>query len=415
MLCGENIAWGEEGFFSAALLLEITIRLISSRTKTDRRVGDETQCGAVTRGRIYLNHRKRGRKLTSFEHNFNHATTVHGGVTEENSLFCYIRDDMSGQRLLDAIQFLNVTKSVATKHLAVRQRQLDVFTRTSSLTKGIKSQTDGLILTARAAAELAKRFNDSPSDHATNRSEPSPPTQADQFRVETQIPSSATGASKDTGTGILDVSPQQEEFYRPSGEPAPESAGTPRVIIPRATNDTQVGFDKDINADVFRSPIAATSVAAGGIAISPQQEESYQPSPEPAAASTETPRNQISQATSTTQMGIDKDINANVYQSSMGTGKAATEPQNLSEDMMKDIFHSPRVARVLSRKPPADSRFRVESKKREPIIQAFKKVEPSIVVEDMVTPDSNVSRQLQLARCPFMLTAHRSSRRLQPS
>ncbi|KAL3495605.1 ABC1 family-domain-containing protein [Aspergillus germanicus] len=301
---------------------------------------------------------------------------------------------MSGQRLLDAIQFLNVTKSVATKHLAVRQRQLDVFTRTSSLTKGIKSQTDGLILTARAAAELAKRFNDSPLDHATNRSEPSPPTQADQFRVETQIPSSVTGASKDTGTGILDVSPQQEEFYRHSREPAAESAGTPRVIVPRATNDTQVGLDKDINADVFRSPVAAISVAAGGIATSPQQEESYQPSLEPAATSTETPRNQVSQARSTTQVGIDKDINANVYQSSVGTGKTATEPQDLSEDLMKDIFHSPRVARVLSRKPPADSRFRVESKKREPILQAFKKVEPSIVVEDMVTPDSKIESEI---------------------
>ena len=66
---------------------------------------------------------------------------------------------MSGRRLLDAIQVLNVAKSVATKHLAVRQRQLDLFTRTSSLTKGIKEQADGLVLTAQAAADLASRFN----------------------------------------------------------------------------------------------------------------------------------------------------------------------------------------------------------------------------------------------------------------
>ncbi|CEL01656.1 Putative Molecular chaperone (ABC1) [Aspergillus calidoustus] len=295
---------------------------------------------------------------------------------------------MSGKRLLDAIQFLNVTKSVATKHLAVRQRQLDVFTRTSSLTKGIKSQTDGLILTARAAAELAKRFNDSSPDHTTGRSEPSPPTHADQFPTETQIPSSVTGASKDNRTGKLDVSPQQEEFYRPSGEQAAESAGTPRVIVPRATNEAQVALDKDIHADVFRSPVAAPSVAAGWIAISPQQEESYQPSPEPAVTPTGTPRVRIPQAISNTQVGIDKEIDADVYQAPVGTEKAATEPQHLSEDMMKDIFHSPRVARVLSRKPAADPRFRVEAKRREP-----QEVNPSIV-EDIVTPASKIESEI---------------------
>jgi hypothetical protein len=33
---------------------------------------------------------------------------------------------MSGKRLLDAIQFLNVSKTVAAKHLAIRQHQLVV-------------------------------------------------------------------------------------------------------------------------------------------------------------------------------------------------------------------------------------------------------------------------------------------------
>ncbi|KAL2815940.1 ABC1 family-domain-containing protein [Aspergillus granulosus] len=292
---------------------------------------------------------------------------------------------MSGKRLLDAIQFLNVTKSVATKHLAVRQRQLDVFTRTSSLTKGIKSQTDGLILTAKAAAELAKRFNDppptqSPSDHTTGPSEPAP-TQA-EFRAETQIPKSVTRASKNDGVGELDASSQQEEPYRPSDEPA----------VPQATSDTRVGLDKDINADVYQSPVAASSMVqdgARGTDGSPQQEESYQRSKEPAATPAGTP--------SDTQVGIDKDINADVYQSPIDTGKAATEQQELSEDMMKDIFHSPRVAKVLSRKPHPDPRvdlrFRAQEKRRESMLQASEKIEPSIV-EDIVTPDSKIESEI---------------------
>lgn len=77
---------------------------------------------------------------------------------------------MSGKRLLDAIQLFNAAKSVASKHIGVRQRQLDVFTRTSSLTKGIKGQVDGLVLTAQAAAALTKRFNEPPSRPAESNS-----------------------------------------------------------------------------------------------------------------------------------------------------------------------------------------------------------------------------------------------------
>ncbi|KAL3457799.1 ABC1 family-domain-containing protein [Aspergillus heterothallicus] len=303
---------------------------------------------------------------------------------------------MSGKRLLDAIQFLNVTKSVATKHLAVRQRQLDVFTRTSSFTKGIKNQTDGLILTAKAAAELAKRFNDppptqSPPNYDTGFSDPSPPT-----HTENRIPSNATKTSKDVGTGKLDVSPQQEEFYRPSVEPATEPAGRPQVILPQATSDTQVGLDKDINADVYQSSVAAQSVlmdSAGEIGVSPQQEESYQRSPEPNATPDATPRVKVPQATSDTQVGLDKDINADIYQSSMDTRKSAAEQSDIPEEMMKDIFHSPRVARVLSRKRHADRAADFEPISAERRITEPRKVEPSIV-GDIVTPNLKIESEI---------------------
>ncbi|KAL2855463.1 ABC1 family-domain-containing protein [Aspergillus pseudoustus] len=298
---------------------------------------------------------------------------------------------MSGKRLLDAIQFLNVTKSVATKHLAVRQRQLDVFTRTSSLTKGIKNQTDGLLLTAKAAAELAKRFNDSPT--TPGFSEPGPrPTQAPPDRIS----SSVTRASKDVGTGKLGATPQQEEFYRASGEPTAEPAGRPQVTIPQATSDTQVGLDKDINADVYQSPVAAPPAADGdtsGIGVSPRREGSYQCSQEPAATPAGTPRVKVPRGTRDTQVGMDKDINADVYQSPMDTRK-----QDLSEDMMKDIFHSPRVARVLSRKSNVDLREDLRSRaeerrKRDAMSQPPQKLEPSIV-EDIVTPESKIEAEI---------------------
>ncbi|WEW61939.1 hypothetical protein PRK78_007439 [Emydomyces testavorans] len=66
---------------------------------------------------------------------------------------------MSGRRLLDAIRVLNATRNVATKHLALQRQHLDVHARTSSLTKGAKSQLDRIELAIKAAADLARKLN----------------------------------------------------------------------------------------------------------------------------------------------------------------------------------------------------------------------------------------------------------------
>ena len=181
---------------------------------------------------------------------------------------------MSGRRLLDALQVLNVTKSVAAKHLAVRQRQLDVFTRTSSLTKGIQSQTEGLILSAQAAAALARRFNEpSPSDYtpkpADTAATPKPPpatkpeeARKSQRQAESQIPASAATYSGGEVPEQLSVSQQQDTFYKPSQETVPKPSGLPRVKVPKTGGRDQVGIDQDINADVFHYPVGGDPAAS---------------------------------------------------------------------------------------------------------------------------------------------------------
>ncbi|KAL4750215.1 hypothetical protein BDW72DRAFT_176282 [Aspergillus terricola var. indicus] len=312
---------------------------------------------------------------------------------------------MSGKRLLDAIQFLNVAKSVATKHLAVRQQQLDIYTRTSSLTKGIKSQTDGLILTAKAAAALAKRFNDgSPPQSSTTPvrpSESSPSAQKDQG-TETKIPSAVSGASPNAGRGQLRASPQQEEFYQPSREPAAEPAGTPRVEVPQATSNTQVGLDKDINADVYQLSARASHekdasghTGADRFNVSAQQ-EAYQPAPDPAAGRARAPEVVLPQAISSTQTMMNQDINADVYHSPVDP-KSESQQQDLPDEMIKDLFHSPKVARSLARKTAADWRFRPmdakEKGEREAGEQTIENVEPRIV-EDIVPSTSKIDSEI---------------------
>jgi aarF domain-containing kinase len=211
---------------------------------------------------------------------------------------------MSGRRLLDAIQFLNVSKTVAAKHLAIRQHQLDVYTRTSSLTKGIKDQADGLVLTAQAAAALARRFNDSPpSSSPTTAPGPSadkptsphtsatPPPDAArklQRQAEFQVPASAAQYAGDEKPGSLNVSQQQDVFYESSKQNAPDLSALPRVKLPKAAGDVQAGVDDGLNADVFHS------------ATGPEKK---------------------------------------------------TAEEDISEEMMQGLFHSRRVGRMLSGKP----------------------------------------------------------------
>ncbi|KAF7717646.1 Uncharacterized protein PECH_002977 [Penicillium ucsense] len=262
---------------------------------------------------------------------------------------------MSGRRVLDAIHFLNVSKSIAVKHLAIRQQQLDVYTRTSSLTKGLKEQAEGLILTAQAAATLARRFNEderspappptpsapslmpqtrtvdmSKGDHTVVETSATPkPLTAEEARrlqrqAEFQVPSHTAQYKGDETLNGLNVSPQQEVFYEPSHQTAPNLSALPRMKLPKAAEDAQsTGYD-GLNADVFY--LARKS-----------------------------------------------------EKSNMGA-----ETSELPEEVMQNLFQSPRVSRMLSGKPGPPPRAQAQWPPvdrdrfvREELAQATETPEPS--------------------------------------
>ncbi|PWY82984.1 ABC1-domain-containing protein [Aspergillus heteromorphus CBS 117.55] len=270
---------------------------------------------------------------------------------------------MSGKRLLDAIQLCNVAGTVAAKHLAVRQRQLDLFTRTSSLTKGIQSQVEGLCLTAQAAAALAKRFNDSPSPSASQSAPaPSPqpprPTTTEpratslspdearkaQRQAEDQIPSLAAGHNGGA-PNPLDVSQQQDVYYEPSKTTTPGLSGLPRVKLPKAASDIQTAVDSNINADVFNSPVSKEK-----------------------PVSSEKP--------------------------------TVGQEGEISDEMMQDIFHSPKVAKMLSRQAAADLSYKGRSampRQAEPVSNEDLLKEEARVVEEMVSGNTPVESETAAA------------------
>lgn len=65
---------------------------------------------------------------------------------------------MTGKQLLDAVYILKASRSVLVKHVELRSRQLDIYSKTSSLVKAFKSQTSRFPLTVRAISNLADRL-----------------------------------------------------------------------------------------------------------------------------------------------------------------------------------------------------------------------------------------------------------------
>ena len=66
---------------------------------------------------------------------------------------------MSGRRLLDAARLLGAAGAVAKSHYAIRSQQWELYTKTSTLARAVKNQTDRVTVTAGAAYALARRFS----------------------------------------------------------------------------------------------------------------------------------------------------------------------------------------------------------------------------------------------------------------
>jgi aarF domain-containing kinase len=68
---------------------------------------------------------------------------------------------MAGRKLLDLASLFNASRGVAQKHVALRARQLDVYNRTSTISRAVRNQTQRVTETAKAAFVLASRLNES--------------------------------------------------------------------------------------------------------------------------------------------------------------------------------------------------------------------------------------------------------------
>lgn len=88
---------------------------------------------------------------------------------------------MAGKRLVDAAKLFNAARGVAKQHIALRSQQLDVYSKTSTLAKAVKNQTDRVTVTAEAAYTLAKRLDESGPNYTSAFSTQTKSTQNDEL------------------------------------------------------------------------------------------------------------------------------------------------------------------------------------------------------------------------------------------
>jgi aarF domain-containing kinase len=113
---------------------------------------------------------------------------------------------MAGKRLLDVAALFNASRGVAQKHVALRSRQLEVWSQTSSVAKAVKSQTDRVTETAKAASFLASRLNESAPSWTSGASQPA---------EEKPIPSRESTEAKGTRSA-LEGGLEQDHIYEKS-------------------------------------------------------------------------------------------------------------------------------------------------------------------------------------------------------
>jgi len=121
---------------------------------------------------------------------------------------------MAGRRLLDAAKLFNATSNVAKQHIAIRKQQLEVFSKTSTLARAFKSQTDRVTVTAQAASALAQRFAE---DAPTFASQYTQKAQNGGKEPDQHIPREETVSGQE-GQGQHEEGIQQDHHYEQSQE-----------------------------------------------------------------------------------------------------------------------------------------------------------------------------------------------------
>ena len=303
-------------------------------------------------------------------------------------------------RFLDAAAMLKVVRQIAQKHIDIRLAQTDVYLKTSSVAKSLRSQPQPQLFSYAGAPHDARPFSQSHRSTAKSGTNPSTSAQElnqDSHYVPPKEQAPPTGSHSDLQVDQQDaaryplpdgtIPPEHGQFTSDSADPesfsqvddtelpkrplenndrsteksmdingssipnipAPKSAKSQRLsshekkVLQRQSED-QIPAQpaKPPGREAYHVKPVADDVAEFGVAQ--EQDVFYQPPDSTAPVLSALPRIRVPMVEWDIQGGdshIPNGLNADVYYS--GTS-SMSEP---SEEMMSQIFHNPKIARLL--------------------------------------------------------------------
>ncbi|KAJ4303034.1 hypothetical protein N0V90_001925 [Kalmusia sp. IMI 367209] len=154
---------------------------------------------------------------------------------------------MAGRRFIDAAKLFNASKSIAQQHIKLRSQQLDVYSKTSTIAKAAKSQTDRITLTLEAARALSQRLNEEVPKYASAAAQRATASRdGDVPRKETVRGETVRG---DTETGL-----EQDHHYDRSG----------RTTKAERPAEGELGVQQE---EAERAPLPDGTIPSNGITL----------------------------------------------------------------------------------------------------------------------------------------------------
>ncbi len=153
---------------------------------------------------------------------------------------------MAGRRLVDAAKLFNASKSVVQQHLKLRSQQLDVYSRTSTLAKAAKTQTDRVTLTLEAAIALSHRLNEGVPKYASAAAQQRSGLQTGDIPRNESF--RETGLRRDVEAGI-----EQDHRYDASGNNRKQSPAEEELSV--------------LQEDVIRRPLPDRTIPMAGVSF----------------------------------------------------------------------------------------------------------------------------------------------------
>jgi aarF domain-containing kinase len=274
---------------------------------------------------------------------------------------------MSGKRLLDAAALFKASRAVVSKHVELRRHNAEIYSKTSSLAKAVKNQTDRVTLTVQAASALAGRFGNSqsqyPPEHVVDsaqfysqeeaRTQKQPPWQDGHSTLKDSFNERSTENAAQPPLPSTSLHIQQEE-----AQSVPLADGSiPPLPVDLGSSSTFEVEPHATSAAETQIPGHTVQAAAFEAKADVRSDVYYTPSTESAPAADSLPEIQIPKDTVDAQKqdqshgsGIDQDV----FYSPRAHGndsEAAQDQKEISEDMYAGLFHSPKVAKMMTQNP----------------------------------------------------------------